>query len=156
MGLPFGGSLALRSAVSFLDKFEIQALPGATIYDFAGTIGTSVESNAGVAHPEFKAITSLTYSRDVGSFGITWRYIDSMKHSGFVTAPATAPPGIKAYNVFDINARYSLPWDSDVRIGITNLFNKAPPSYSATPETYDSSSYDVVGRYFFMSLTKKF
>jgi len=35
-------------------------------------------------------------------------------------------------------------------------FASAPPSYSATPETYDSSSYDVVGRYFFMSLTKKF
>lgn len=156
MGIPFEGRLAFRSAVSFLDKFEIQALPGAAVYDFAGTIGTSVESNAGIAHPEIKAITSLTYSRDNGSIGLTWRYIDKMKHSNFVTSPSTAPPGISAYNAFDINARYSLPWDTDVRLGITNLFNKAPPSYGSTPETYDSSSYDVVGRYFFMSLTKKF
>lgn len=156
VGIPVEGRLAFRSAVSFLDKFEVQALPGAAVYDFAGTIGTSVESNAGIAHPEFKAITSLTYSRDNGSIGVTWRYIDKMKHSNFVTSPTTAPPGISAYNAFDINARYSLPWDTDVRVGITNLFNKAPPPYGSTPETYDSSSYDVVGRYFFMSLTKKF
>lgn len=150
------GMISLRTAISYLDKFEIQSLPGAAIYNYAGTIGASVESNAGITHPKWKSITTLTYAKDKGSIGLTWRYIDGMKHNTFVTSQATAAPGVKPYNVFDMNVRYSFPYETDVRVGITNLFNEAPPSYGSTPETYDSATYDVSGRYFFFSLTKKF
>ncbi len=150
------GNVNLRTVVSYLDSFDIQALPTSSTINYAGTIGASVETNAGITHPKWKSNTSLTWSNEGASFGITWRFIDKMKFFTAVTAPATAPPGISAYHAFDLSASYVLPYDIGFRAGVTNVFNKAPPSYGSTPETYDASTYDTVGRYFFTSLTKKF
>lgn len=150
------GRIGFRTVVSYLDSFKIQALPGAPTYDYAGTIGASVETNAGITHPRWKANTSLNYGNDDFSMTFTWRFIDKMKNSTFVTSPTTAPPGIKSYNAFDLNASINLPEDFGMRMGVTNLFNKAPPSYGNTPETYDGSSYDIAGRFFFAAVSKKF
>jgi iron complex outermembrane recepter protein len=157
MGLPSNaGSLSFRTVVSYLNTFKIQLLPGAPTFNYAGTIGASVETNAGITHPKWKANTMLTYSRDSFSLGITWRFIDKMKYYTVVTSPTTSPPGVAAYHLFDLNARYTLPWGIDAHAGISNVFNRRPPSYSSTPETYDASTYDVVGRSFFLSLSKSF
>jgi len=156
IGLPDNwGRFDVRSTLSWTNKFEIQNLPGAPVYDYVGTIGVSVESAAGIAHPDLKANTSFVYSLGEGSIGLTWRHISEMDHSSSVTS--TSPPaGIDAYNVFDLSGRYSFPNETDLRVGITNLFNEEPPSYTNVAETYDSSTYDVVGRYFFASVTKRF
>ena len=158
VGLPWEdpGRISIRTAVSYLDKFEIQALPGAQMYNYAGTIGASVETGAGITHPTWKAITTIGYDRGPANVSLSWRFIDKMDHMNAVTSPSTAPPGIKAYNAFDLNVRYALPWETDVRVGINNIFNEAPPPYGSSAETYDASTYDVIGRYYSFSVTKRF
>lgn len=154
-GLPANsGVLSLRSIASYLDKFKVQALPGAPTYDYAGTIGFAVETNAGVAHPEWKTSTSLSYSLGNASIGLTWRYIAPQDYYTVVTN--SVQQGVKAYHLFDLNLRYGLPLGIDVHGSVSNLFNRAPPSYSNTPETYDASAYDVVGRTFLLTLSKEF
>jgi len=149
------GQLAFNSAVSYLDSFEIQALPGAPTYDYVGTIGTGVESSAGTAHPRWKAITSLTYSVGGVSIGGRWRFIDKMGASARVVSPASTARGVESYNVFDLNARAEIDDGTEFRFGITNLLNKEPPQVGDTEGNFDAQNYDVIGRYFFLGITKK-
>jgi len=156
IGVAESGGLNFRTVVSYLDKFKIQDRPGQPTNDFAGTIGRSIESGAGIAHPTWKANTNLTYTNGGLDVSFTWLFIDKMKHSNSVTSATSTTKGIKAYNTFNLNIGYTFDSGVDVSIGSTNIFNKAPPSYSDTPNTYDGSLYDTVGRTFFMSLSKKF
>lgn len=79
-----------------------------------------------------------------------------MKHSNLVATPTATTLGIKAYSTFNLNMRYSFENGAEVSLGATNIFNKWPNSYSDTPNTYDGSLYDIIGRTFFMSVSKKF
>ncbi|WP_056531217.1 TonB-dependent receptor domain-containing protein [Sphingomonas sp. Leaf339] len=150
------GQIALNSAVSYTDSFKIQALPGAPTYDYAGSIGTGVESVAGTAHPRWKSITSLTYSLGGASLGMRWRYISSMKASARVVSPTSTTRGVDKYNVFDLNARFEAGETTEFRLGATNLFNKKPPQVGDIEGTFDAQNYDVMGRYFFIGITKRF
>ncbi|WP_291537312.1 TonB-dependent receptor [Brevundimonas sp.] len=156
IGIPVEGTLSLNSAISYLGAFEIQDLPGAPTYDYAGAWGTAIESNAGLAHPEWKINTSITYSRGWASVGLRWRFIDEMIHSSLITNPASTTPNVDAYNVFDMNARFDLSHDTSLRLNVTNLLNEEPPQAGTTPGSYDSQNYDTVGRYFTIAVTKKF
>lgn len=156
LGLGEVGKLSFNTAVSYLDKFEIQALPGAPVYDYAGTTGASIEANAGVAHPRWKAITSLNYSIGPANIGIRWRFIDSMTASARVVTPTSVTRGVNTYNVFDLNGRYTLPWDGELRFGITNLFDRHPPQVGDNEGNFDAQNYDVMGRYFFFGVTQRF
>ncbi|MDE8652032.1 TonB-dependent receptor plug domain-containing protein [Novosphingobium album (ex Liu et al. 2023)] len=155
VGIGVGGDVRLRTIVSYLDSFKVQALPGAPTYDYAGTIGFSIESNAGISHPKWKAYTTLGYSDEHFDMTFIWRFIDKMKHSNSVNS-SNAPAGIKTYHAFDLNFEYRFDEDVTMQMGVSNLFNKAPPTYSNVPATYDSSTYDVLGRNFFMSIEKRF
>ncbi|WP_232492726.1 TonB-dependent receptor plug domain-containing protein [Novosphingobium kaempferiae] len=155
IGIASPGTLRFRSVVSYLDKFKVQNLPGGPTYDYSGTIGFTIESDAGISHPKWKANTTLGYSDDQFDASLVWRFIDKMDHSNSVTS-ASAPKGIAAYHAFDFNLGFQFEGDVSLRAGVTNIFNKAPPSYSNTPATYDASTYDVLGRNFFMSLSKQF
>jgi iron complex outermembrane recepter protein len=150
------GGLAFNSAFTYLDSFKIQSLPGAPTYDYAGSIGVGVESTAGIAHPRWKGITSLTYSKGPASIGLRWRTISAMKNSARVTNPNTTTRGVAAYNVFDLNTRVNVTDKSEFRFGITNLFNKAPPQYGDDQGNFDAQNYDVIGRYFFLGVDMRF
>jgi len=150
------GQVSLNVAASYLDDFIIQALPGASAYDYAGSTGTGIESGAGTAHPEWKTITSLTWSQDGHSVGVRWRHLDSMIASARVVTPTSDTRGIGAYDVFDFNARAALFGDTELRVGITNLFNRKPPQLGDTPGTYDPQNYDVIGRYFNAAISTRF
>lgn len=150
------GTIALNAAVSYLDKFEVQSIAGAPTYDYAGSIGIGVESTAGIAHPRWKSITSLTYSLGQASLGVRWRFIDKMINSAKVVSPTSTTRGVDAYNVFDLNARFDVDDNTQFRLGATNLFNRKPPQVGDTEGNYDAQNYDVIGRYFFIGATKKF
>lgn len=150
------GQLALNVAGSYLDTFSIQALPGAPTYDYAGSIGTGIESTAGTAHPRWKSVTALTWSKNGYSLGMRWRHLSSMVASARIVSPTSTARGVEAYDVFDLNARAMLPGDTEFRIGVTNMFNRHPPQVGDTEGTYDAQNYDVIGRYFNAAITKRF
>lgn len=156
IGLPDNGQLSFSSAISYLNSFEIQALPGAPTFDYAGSWGTAIEANAGQAHPEWKANTGVTYSRDNWNVGLRWRHTSAMINSARVTSPSSTAQGVDAYDVFDLNARVNLPYETTVRFTVTNLFNKAPPQVGDVRGTYDPQNYDTLGRYFSVAVTKAF
>lgn len=150
------GRFDLNAAVSYLDSFKIQNLPTAPTYDYAGSIGQAIESNAGEAHPTWKSVTSFTYSHGNASLGLRWRYIDAMKSSSQVVNPDSSTRGVEAYHIFDLNGRVSLTDETEFRVGITNLFNRKPPQVGDDQGDYDAQNYDVLGRYYFMGVKKSF
>ncbi|WP_226637036.1 TonB-dependent receptor domain-containing protein [Novosphingobium profundi] len=150
------GEIAINVAGSYLDTFSIQALPGAPTYDYAGSIGTGIESGAGTAHPRWKSVSAFTWSKNGYSLGLRWRHISSMIASNRVVSPTSTTRGVSAYDVFDLNARAELPAETELRIGITNLFNRHPPQVGDSEGTYNAQNYDVIGRYFNASITKRF
>lgn len=150
------GSLALNVAVGWLDTFEVQTLPGAATYDYAGTWGTAVETSAGQAHPEWKTVTTATYSWGPANIGLRWRHLSEMKNSAVIVTPTSTSRGVKAYDVFDLNGRVKLPWDTDLRFGVNNLLDKAPPQAGDTEANYDAQNYDVMGRSYYLGVRKRF
>ncbi|KSB91183.1 hypothetical protein AS593_01170 [Caulobacter vibrioides] len=150
------GSFALNVAMGYTDKFKIQNLPGAPVYDYVGTIGTGVESTAGTAHPKWKSVTSGTYTWGPASLGLRWRWIEAMENSAKVVTPTSTSRGVKAYNAFDLNGRVELPWDTALRFGVNNLFDKAPPQVGDTEGNYDPQNYDVLGRSYYVGIRKRF
>ena len=64
--------------------------------------------------------------------------------------------GVKAYDIFDLNGRVSLPWDTDLRFGVNNLFDKAPPQAGDTEGNRDAQNYDVMGRAYYLGVRKRF
>ncbi|NWE52999.1 TonB-dependent receptor domain-containing protein [Brevundimonas sp. P7753] len=156
IGLPDDGTLSFGSAISYLSSFEIQALPGAPTYDYAGTWGTAIEANAGQAHPEWKANSSITYSRDSWNIGLRWRHMSEMMNSARVTSPTSTTLGVDVYDVFDLNARVDAPYGTTLRFTVTNLFNEAPPQVGDVRGTYDPQNYDVLGRYYTVAVSKTF
>lgn len=157
IGIPDeGGRLSLGTVVSYVDTFEIQNLPGGAIDNYAGSRGTAVEDGAGLAHPTWKVNTSLTYSRDWMSLGLRWRHTDAMISSEQVRNPASTTRGVDSYDVFDLNARFSLPHDLSLRLGVSNLFNTEPPQVGNFAGTFDGQNYDTLGRYYSIAVTKTF
>ncbi|PXA82679.1 TonB-dependent receptor [Caulobacter sp. D4A] len=150
------GSLSVNVALGYTDKFKIQSLPGAAVYDYVGTIGTGVESTAGTAHPKWKSVTSTTYTWGPASVGLRWRWIDAMDNSAKVVTPTSTSRGVVSYNAFDFNGRVKLPWDTDLRFGVNNLFDKAPPQVGDTEGNYDAQNYDVLGRAYYLGVRKRF
>jgi iron complex outermembrane recepter protein len=63
---------------------------------------------------------------------------------------------VKAYNAFDLNGRVELPWDTALRFGVNNLFDKAPPQVGDTEGNYDPQNYDVLGRSYYVGIRKRF
>ena len=157
LGLPENaGSLAINVAVGWLNEFKIQTLPNAPTYDYAGTWGTAVETSAGQAHPEWKSVAAATYTWGPASVGLRWRHISEMQNSARIVTPTSTSRGVKAYDIFDLNGRVKLPWDTDLRFGVNNLLDKNPPQAGDTEANYDAQNYDVMGRAYYVGVRKRF
>lgn len=155
VGFSADKTLSLNTVITYLDKFEIQTVPGARWYDYAGTVGSVSASNPG-SLPKWKAVTSLAYSEELFTLGLRWRYLDGMKAVATVTNPNATTPGVGSYNLFDLYATVDLGEQYKLRFGVNNLLDKAPPVLNGVPGTTEASTYDVIGRSFYAGASVRF
>jgi iron complex outermembrane recepter protein len=65
--------------------------------------------------------------------------------------------GIGAVTYHDLSAAYKTNFDSTIRVGINNAFDKDPPVFrDNTTNSYDSVVYDVPGSYWYLNYTQSF
>src|SRR5678815_4507386 len=83
MGMDAVGNLFLRTNVSYTDTFEIQTLEGDPTVDYIHTI------SVGNSHPRWKSMTDVGYQNESFTFGLRWRYLESMDDVTVITTPAT-------------------------------------------------------------------
>jgi iron complex outermembrane receptor protein len=145
------GRLGLNWIASRLTQYDRQELPGDPFRKLGGTIDGLIAS----AYPDWKWTFNLAY--DIGDVNLNarWRYIDSLDD---FNEPTFRIPSV---SYLDMTASYAFSQGVisglRLRAGVTNLTDKEPPIYpSAVQSNTDPSTYDVLGRRYFVSAIYKF
>ena len=120
-----------------------------------GTISQTVAS----AFPEWKAVLTTSFSTKSFLFRYNLRWIDAMLAVNNDAVLSTPTVGLKPYvpNYFyhDITARWTPNETWEVQLGVNNIADKAPPTYTTDAQVgiqsnTDPSTYDVLGRRAFL------
>jgi outer membrane receptor protein involved in Fe transport len=155
------GSLGVNMALTHLLKWQQQEDPASPLTDQEGTIGILVAET----FPEWKGRLSLGYS--FSDFDVRWtmNYLSSMDvvNSDASRSPVAngVVPSVDSYTYHRLTGTWA-PIDSlTLTLGIANLFDKDPPIYTSDSRAgiqanTDPSTYDVLGRRFFLSGTFEF
>lgn len=144
---PSAGALAINLIGTRTIKYDVQNIPGGDIDHRVGTIDNTVAS----AFPKWKFLTSVTW--EVGKFelGGTWRYIGEV--DDFRVGGQAAP----AINYIDLNARWKINDTIEFRGGVNNVGDKQPPVYTSSVQANtDPSTYDVLGRRWYLGVRARF
>jgi len=152
------GDLNLNLVTTFVQAWDLQNLPGDDFLDYLGTIG----EDPAEAIPELKGSFSALWSK--GNFGATarLRYIDSMNHAASTNIGSTDPAicectGVPSTWYADVSGSWRATEELLVRVGVENLTDQAPRLYTPDADSgTDPSTYDVIGRRYFVSATYKF
>lgn len=144
-GLPDWGSLSTNVVVGWLETWERQDAPGGPFTERTGTIST-----AGYTFPEWKFLSSVRYQHDFYSVGLRWRRVGEMQiYNSENTLDAT--------NYFDLFGSIDLRENVVLRAGVNNLGDQQPRTWTpGIQANTDPSTYDILGRRYFVGLTARF
>jgi len=167
VNVPIPGSISVNTNFTYLLRFATTAdqfvIP---IVDYAGTTGGGeVGTNAGSYR--WKLFTRLDYNVGPFGIGVQWQHKPAIDHLTSVTQENSTVAGAPAYNLFNLNGRYAVTDNVNLRFGIDNLFDKAPPliayDMAADPADgqlpggrFDAGNYDVLGRRYYMAVNISF
>jgi iron complex outermembrane receptor protein len=146
------GDIGLNFVSTYVNNFERQETPGDIWLDFVGTIG----DNVGEALPDWKASLTGVWNYAGFSTMLRMRYLPAMDLADKVISGSTDPgPGSVTY--LDLSTRWQVTDALSLRLGIENLTNEDPQLFSPDVDSgTDPSTYDVIGRRYFMTATYKF
>lgn len=172
------GSFTFNSDWTYLNDFHAYAAAGAARTEYRD--GNS--SNVGGATPVWRGHTTLTWKRGAWGAGVGFYYIGSYTDTGATTTltnyEALGRPGYikpvfnngaysyryvvgdsRSYNVFasyKIASRHRFLDQTDIRIGVNNLFDAKPP-LSSDSRGYDTHTYNTLarGRVYSLQITKR-
>ena len=155
------GDLTFKLLLTHLLSTKTQETISDPFYEFAGTISQTTAS----ANPDNKAVLSTTWA--VGDFTFRWnfRWIDAMRVVNNDAQGSTPTLGIRpfvtSYDYHDFTARWRYNEKYSVTLGVNNLLDRGPPIYTTDSQAgiqsnTDPSTYDTLGRRYFLSLGAKF
>ena len=174
------GMFALNSVMNYNMTSETQDRPDLRTFDWAGTTGCALQIQC--QGYEYRIFTDLNYSRGAWTLGLRHQYWPSIDPAA--CAPPQATPtscssalatggGVKdAYQLFTLTGRYQFGDKYTLQAGIENLLDEEPPITGTNPlqtpfanpgshagiglGTAVGSTYDPLGRRYFLSLTMDF
>jgi iron complex outermembrane recepter protein len=148
------GALSFNGTLNYAYQWDVQLLPGNPWQSVNGEVVPTVSTLQPLT-PKLRGLFRPSY--EIGSFrlGVRIQYIASMVDPTFLVNPATALPGVPAYIYYGLDAGYRFG-AVNVRAGIDNLTNKEPPVVRGTPSVTSPTTYDTIGRRFFVGATISF
>ena len=171
LGLADKGSVRFNLVGTHTEKFDLQALPGATVRHCAGFFGPGCGGSPlfGGPTPTWRHKLRATWATPWKiALSADWRYIgsvDALTGSGPL-GPNNPDRSIKAYNYFDLSGTWNFRDGMQLRAGVTNLFDKDPPIVDSSNLALSSppfgngntfpQTYDAMGRTFFIGITADF
>jgi outer membrane receptor protein involved in Fe transport len=145
------GALSFSTVVSRLLSFDVQNQPGGTFADYTNTVGASTNGAIG-SLPNWKAATSARYLNGPWSAGLRWRYISEMRALAKVSNPNSTTPNTAASNLFDLFGNWSFDDHVQLSGGINNVLDKDPPIVNGVAGNTEPSTYDILGRTYFVAV----
>jgi outer membrane receptor protein involved in Fe transport len=164
-GIDFGVKYALRQTsigsfnfsldITHINSYENTPAPGAAPIEIAGTFDKQFGN----------------YAKNRGLLGIGWalagfdglvsvRYIGDLQvtdpDGGIPDAPALKVP---SFTYFDLTVGYTLPTKTRIQVGAINIADKQPPlmyQNNVANANTDVSTYDLLGRRWFVGVSQKF
>jgi outer membrane receptor protein involved in Fe transport len=150
LGLPdTWGTFGVNTGVNLTHSYQSQALPGDAIKEFKGTVDL-------VIRPAWQSTTTFRYELGRGSATLRWRHIPAMDDVTSVTRPASPAAGVARYDIFDLGVRFAMSKNVDLRAGINNLFNRDPALVPGNQNLTLASTYDIIGRAYYVGARTKF
>jgi outer membrane receptor protein involved in Fe transport len=166
------GTLNLNVIGSYYIHYLVKELANNPLVDYTGTFGTTALGLQTGAF-EYRVLTNIGYRMGPAAIGLQWQHLPSVEDSGEASQPTPNTTGNpKSYNLFSLNGNYALTENMTIRLGVDNLFDKAPPlvnyntnfdNTGATPGLptlrgggYNSNFYDTLGRRFYVGANVKF
>lgn len=155
------GDLSFKLLLTHLLSVEQQEVFTDPFFPREGTIGQTVAS----AYPDYKAMLTTNYSVGGLQFRYNLRYIDSMRvvnNDAVLSSPTTGvKSSVSSYTYHDLSARWKITDTFTMTVGVNNIGDKDPPIYTTDAQAgiqsnTDPSTYDVLGRRYFLSLGMKF
>lgn len=149
------GQFQFTSTATWYENQQVVALPGNPISDNqVGSIGDGTPNNGTL--PEWKISTRFAWQKDDFALSLRWLHIDGVEDRA-ATAANRFIPTIPAYNYFYLNGSWQVTDTVQFYGGIDNLTDKAPPIYTRGFQyNTDPSTYDVIGRYYYMGIRARF
>lgn len=143
------GTFDIRWIASHLMSWKEAPIAGETLEEFAGTASSSFD-----VLPEWKWTTSFDYTWNNFDATLRWRYVGETDDDAF--------PDFKldAVDYIDLSLGYRFGGSFEglrFRAGVTNLTDEQPIIYPSQQQSNtDPSTYDVLGRRFFVTGTYTF
>ncbi|HEX9806478.1 MAG TPA: TonB-dependent receptor [Alteraurantiacibacter sp.] len=175
---PLGpGDFSINSIFNYLITLKSAPLPesaGAAgqLVEYAGTLGPAgsnavAENGLNPGSFRWKLLTNFGYSIGPATIGLQWQHLPAAKSIAYPSNPNTPFVGSEAYDLFNLNASYSITDNVVIRAGVDNLFDKAPPltEYNASSTglantiggfPINSFFFDLIGRRYYAGVNMKF
>ena len=159
------GRLSLNVVGSYFLHYRVSDLASNPLVDYVGTFGTTNAGLSGAAY-RWQTLTTLGYSVGPAYLSLQWQHKPSIEDSSealFHTTTLGAP----AYDLFNLNASYSLTKDITIHAGVDDLFNHISPLTNVNPAAnpavgqlpgggFNSGYYDTLGRRFSFGANLRF
>ncbi len=157
-GMDVGSSdarISVNSIISHILEFEVQASESAEFDDFKGTVGPTTRGQIG-SLPEWKANTRFRYQNGAWTGGLRWKFIDEMRSLSTVTNPNSTTPGTDSSHIFDLFGSWQMNDMLVLTAGINNLADTSPPVVDGNPGRTEPTTFEILGRTFYIGARAKF
>jgi len=149
---PALGAVDARVTASWLGRFKEQASPVRPAVETAGTISDS--SSGYQSLPRWKGRADLIWRSGDLEAALAGRFTSSMEHRLRRFTATSRATGVDAAAYFDLSLRWTAHKDAELRAGVVNLLDRKPEIYfPAVDANTEPSTYDVIGRRFWVGLT---
>ncbi len=165
--VPIPGRFNLNVNGTYILKFK--TTPDQFVIPLTDYTGSTGGGDVGTQSSpfEWKLLVRGSYSVGPATIGIQWQHYPSLVHSTTLTNEGDPTiSGTPAYDIFNLNGRYVLTDNVNLRFGIDNLFNRAPPLSSyrledvlgdrTLPGGSFSRYHNTVGRRYYMGVNIDF
>lgn len=153
------GSVRLNALLTHVIEFKQKdPINGVPELDFAGTI-SYFGAGLGTSFPSWKATVNGEWSLfDDFKVNVRGRYIGEMDNRLDIEFPGeTEFEGVDAVWYWDVAGTWAVNDAVEMRLGVNNVFDKEPETYSPNVQSgTDPSTYDVVGRRVYGGLKLRF
>ena len=146
-----GGTIGINDTLTYLTAYDIDT--GTLVYNGIGRRNaTTTSPSSSSAAPRIRNFLNASWTEDIHSFNIDWRYSSGLWDDYNIAVTATPTRRIAAWSVFDWQYRILLGEDShyEVAVGMVNAFNSAPGF--AQFNGYLPSVSDALGRQSYIRL----